>query len=80
MLEELINLCKKVVKYLVEDNYIALEQENALSRVPEKDIKRVLKNYGGVMSLLPDDVFKTNAFEVYKYNDNSGYKIDLDPQ
>lgn len=77
-MEELIELCKKVVRYIVEDNYKALEQEKALSRVSEKDIKRVLENYGGALSLLPDNAFKSNAFEVYKYKDNTGYKIDLD--
>lgn len=78
MLEELINLCKKVVRCLVEDNYSCLEQEKALSRVSEEDIKRVLKDYGGLISILPDEAFATNAFEVYRYNDNSGYSIDLD--
>lgn len=78
ILNELIILCKKVVISLVEGNYSYLGQEDALSRVSEEDIRSVLENYGGVLSILPDEAFKINAFEVYKYDDNSGYKIDLD--
>jgi hypothetical protein len=78
ILKELIVLCKKVVKYLVEGAFDCLEQESALNRISEKDIRRVLENYGGSLSVLPDEAFKPDAFEVYKYNDNSGYKIDLD--
>jgi hypothetical protein len=77
-MEELVSLCKKVIKCLAEDNYNDLERENAFSRVSEKDIRRVLGNCGGAISLIPDEAFETNAFEVYKYNDNSGYKIELD--
>jgi len=78
VMEELINLCKKVVESLVHNNYEFLEQVNALSRVSKEDIKRVLKEYGGTLSTIPDDAFNTNVFQVYKFKNDSGYGIDLD--
>lgn len=77
-MEELIIICKTVVDCLIEEKYNLLKQENVLNRVSENDIRRVLKDYGGSLTKIPDEAFKTNAFDVYKYNDNSGYKIDLD--
>lgn len=77
-MKQLIALCNKIVKCIIEEDYDYLERENALIRVSKLDIIRVVEEYGGTLSLIPDEAFSTDAFEVYKYNDNSGYKIDLD--
>ena len=63
---------------LEKGNYYFLREHNALSWVSEEDIKRVLKEYGGCISTIPNEAFQTNAFHIYKYNDNSGLKIDID--
>ena len=77
-MNKVIDLCKQIVTCLEKGNYNSLREHNALSRVSEEDIKRVLKEYGGCISTIPNEAFQTSAFRIYRYHDNSGLKIDLD--
>jgi len=74
-MDEVYEICKKIVMCLQNGDYDFLNKQNALCRVSEEDIKRVLHEYGGSLSTIPDG--KENI-EIYKYNDNSGVKADLD--
>ena len=77
-MEDIIKVCKHVMECIVENNYKKLEEEGALSRVSESDIKRVLHDYNpnGNIIIPPDDYYK----EIYvnKYNDGAGYHVDID--
>lgn len=77
-MDKLIDLCKTIVECLVYNNYELIEQANALSRVSKEDIKRVLREYGGTLSMIPDEAFSTEAFHINKYKNTLGYAIDLD--
>lgn len=77
-MEKIIEYCKNIVKILVEYDFEKLEKYHALSRVSKEDIIRVIKEYGGTLTDIPNEAYKTNAIEIYKYNDNSGYKVDID--
>ena len=68
-------ICKEIVTCLQNEDYQLLNEHNVLCRVSEEDIKRVIHEYGGCLSTIPDEA---NAFSIYKYNDNSGLKVDLD--
>lgn len=74
-IEEVYVICKEIVTCLQKEDYVFLKEHNALCRVSEGDIKRVLHQYGGCLSALPDE---KGLFRIYKYNDNSGLKVDLD--
>ena len=76
--EEIIQICKSAMACIVEDSYTFLEEQQALSRVSSKDIRRVLKEYSPrerpVMP--PDSYFEESAY-VGEYQDGSGWYVDI---
>lgn len=74
----IMQLCKKVAAYIQEGDYASLARDNALCRVSEQDIRRVLGEYGGSVTTIPDEAFQSNAYDVITYNDGSGYRVVLD--
>lgn len=77
-MDRITEYCKKIVDRLVEGDFRYLEEHGALSRVSEEDVMRVVGEYGGKLSAIPDHAYQTNAFQIYRYDDNSGYKADVD--
>lgn len=77
-MEEIIKICKHVIECMVNDNYELLEIEGALVRVSERDIKRVLHEYNPDENIIipPEEYYK--KIYVNKYNDGSGYHVDVD--
>ena len=77
-MEEIIKICKHVIECMVNDNYELLEIEGALERVSERDIKRVLHEYNPDENIIipPEEYYK--KIYVNKYNDGSGYHVDVD--
>lgn len=77
-MEEIIKICKHVIECMVNDNYELLEVEGALERVSERDIKRVLHEYNPDENIIipPEEYYK--KIYVNKYNDGSGYHVDVD--
>ncbi len=74
-MDEVYRICKEIVTCLQNGDYDFLNKKNALCRVSEEDIKRVLHEYGGCLSTIPDE---KDYIYTYKYKDNSGLKVDLD--
>ena len=76
-MEEIIKICKHVIECMVNDNYELLEIEGALERVSERDIKRVLHEYNPDENIIipPEEYYK--KIYVNKYNDGSGYHVDV---
>ena len=64
MTEELIQICKSAMACIVEDSYTFLEDQQALSRVSSKDIRRVLKEYSPREQpvMPPDSYFEESAY------------------
>ena len=74
-MDNIYEICEKIVTCLQHEDYHFLNEHNALCRVSEEDIKRVMHEYGGRLSSIPD---LADAMYINKYNDKSGMKIDLD--
>ena len=77
-MKDITKICKHVMECMVNNNYTLLEKEGALTRVPEKDIKRVLNEYNSkeTITLPPDDYYE--HLYICEYNDGSGYHVDMD--
>lgn len=71
-------LCSKITACIQKGNYVSLAQDNALRRVSEQDIRRVLGEYGGSVTTIPEAAFHSNAYHVFTYRDGSGYCAELD--
>ena len=78
MTEELIQICKSAMACIVEDSYTFLEDQQALSRVSSKDIRRVLKEYNSkeLPVMPPDSYFEESAY-MGEYRDGSGWYVDI---
>ena len=74
-MEEVYKICEKIVTCLQNEDYDILYKHNALCRVSEEDIKRVIYEYGGHLTPIPNI---RDVLDIYKYNDNTGMKVDLD--
>jgi hypothetical protein len=76
--EELIQICKSAMACIVEDSYTFLEDQQALSRVSSKDIRRVLKEYSPREQpvMPPDSYFEESAY-MGEYRDGSGWYVDI---
>lgn len=74
----IMQLCRKIAAYIQEGDYASLARDNALCRVSEQDIRRVLGEYGGSVTTIPDEAFHGNAYYVIPYKDGTGYRVDLD--
>lgn len=77
-MEDIIRICKHVIECMVDSDYKLLENEGALTRVSEKDIKRVLNDYNSSENIImpPDDYYQ--HIYINEYKDGSGYHVDLD--
>ncbi len=77
-MDEIIRICKHVIECMVDNDYELLAKEGALTRVSEKDIKRVLNEYNPGAGIInpPDDYYQ--CVYVNEYKDGSGYNVDLD--
>ena len=78
MTEEIIQICKFAMACIVEDSYTFLEEQQALSRVSSKDIRRVLKEYSPREQpvMPPDSYFEESAY-MGEYRDGSGWHVDI---
>lgn len=76
--EEIIQICKSAMACIVEDSYTFLEEQQALSRVSPKDIRRVLKEYSPIERpvMPPDSYFEESAY-VGEYRNGSGWYVDI---
>lgn len=63
---------------MVDNDYKLLAKEGALTRVSEKDIKRVLNEYNSRAGIInpPDNYYQHVC--VNEYKDGSGCHVDLD--
>ena len=61
---------------IVDDSYAFLEEQQALSRVSSKDIRRVLKEYSPREQpvMPPDSYFEESAY-MGEYRDGSGWYV-----
>ena len=61
---EIYYICKLAMECIVSDNYEPLRKENALTRVAESDIKRVLAEYNpsDAPAMPPDGYFEKAAY------------------
>ena len=77
-MKDIIRICKHVIECIVNSDYGLLEEEGALSRVSENDIRRVLNEYNPNENIItpPDDYYK--KIYINKYKDGSGYHVDID--
>ncbi len=77
-MDEIMQLCKRITAYIQEGDYGSLAREYVLRRVSELDIRRVLGEYGGSVTAIPEEAFHSDAYHVVTYKDGSGYHVDLD--
>jgi hypothetical protein len=78
ILDEIMQLCKRITAYIQKGDYGSLAREYVLRRVSELDIRRVLGEYGGSVTAIPEEAFHSDAYHVVTYKDGSGYHVDLD--
>ena len=72
------HICKSAMECIVSKNYEPLRKVNALTRVSESDIKRVLAEYNlGEVPVMPPDSYIEKAAYINTYNDGSGYLIGI---
>ena len=79
-MENVNRLCKQILSYLIEENYLQLEKDGALKRVTSNDIQRVLYEYDkdGKLTMQNDEYFVSENIYVCEYDDKSGYHVDID--
>lgn len=76
---KIYNICKLAMECIVSDDYEPLQKEEALTRVSEQDIKRVLAEYKpNEMPIMPPDDYFEKSADIYQYTDGSGYHVDID--
>lgn len=77
-MEEVYRICKLAMECIVSSNYMLLKKLNALTRVSESDIRRVLAEYNpDEHPVMPPDNFFEEAAYIGKYSDGSGYHADI---
>lgn len=69
---------KQIIQSFVAQDFEQLEKCKALSRVHKEDILRVLGEYGGTLTTIPDEAYHTDAFEITRYRNHSGYFVLID--
>lgn len=78
-MNEISEICKLAMECIVRDDYSPLEICNALKRVTEADIKRVLLEYDpDGQPVMPPDGYFEQVPCVIPYHDNSGWHVDID--
>ena len=77
-MDEIYRICQFAMDCIVHGSYKLLNDCNALARVSESDIKRVLAEYNPGKSpvMPPDSYFKESAY-IIEYRDGSGYHVDI---
>ena len=72
------HICKLAMGCIVLGNYEPLRTENALTRVSESDIKKVLAEYNpSERPVMPPDGYFEKAAYINTYTDGSGYHVDI---
>ena len=67
MAEKIIQICKSAMACIVDDSYAFLEEQQALSRASEQDIKRVLREYNPEeLPVMPPDSYFEESADVYE--------------
>ena len=78
MAEKIIQICKSAMACIVDDSYAFLEEQQALSRASEQDIKRVLREYNPEeLPVMPPESYFEESADVYEYRDGSGWHVDI---
>ena len=63
---------------IVSNNYMLLNDHNALTRVSENDIRRVLSEYDpDELPVMPPDPYFEKAAYIVQYRDGSGCHVDI---
>ena len=75
-MEEIYAICKAAMTCIVRNDYTFLREQNALTRVSEADIKRVLAEYDPSQNpvMPPDSCYKAPAY-ICTYTDGAGYFV-----
>lgn len=77
--EEVIDYCKYIIQCLADNKYKELESKGILETVSEIDIKRVINEYAEDSRItVPADDQYMGRIDIFKYNDNTGYAVDID--
>ena len=75
---EIYHICKLTMECIVSGNYEPLRKENALTRVSESDIKRVLAEYNpGEAPVMPPAGYFEKAPYFNTYTDGSGCHVGI---
>lgn len=75
---QIIHICKSAMACIVEGCYTFLEEQQALSRVSEQDIKRVLREYNPEeLPVMPPDFHFEKSAYIGEYRDCSGWHVDI---
>ena len=77
-IRKIAQICKTATECIVSGHYRPLEDRQALTRVSEQDIRRVLKecNSKELPVMPPDSCFEESAY-VGEYRDGSGWYVDI---
>lgn len=73
---EIKNILKMLVIDLVNGNYSNLVKDGRIGRLTEDEIKNVIGNYRGQLTLPPEDAY--NQVQIYQENDSHQYAVDFD--
>lgn len=75
---EIKHICKLTMECIVSGNYEPLQTQNALTRVSESDIKRVLAEYAPAeRPVMPPDGYFEKPPYLNTYTDGSGYLVGI---
>lgn len=79
MMNGIYSICEAAVESIVSGDYTFLREQDALSRVSEDDIRRVLDEYDpGCRPVMPPEHYFEKGAYIVEYTDGSGYHVDLD--
>ena len=77
-IRKIAQICKIAMECIVSGHYRPLEDRNALTRVSEQDIRRVLKEYNSKeLPVMPPDTYFEESAYVGEYRDGSGWHVDI---
>ncbi len=77
-MEEIHKICQLAMACIVSGSFEPLEKQRALTRVTERDIRRVLAEYNPNESpVMPPERYFEEAAYINEYNDGSGYHVDI---
>lgn len=77
-MENVINALKELVNNLVKGNYPKLIQSGMIGRLSEDEVRTAIIEYGGTLTLPPDEAYESNALRIRKLTNYPEYAIALD--